>query len=274
MQQRRERVHVVALERIDVAIQQCAARVVEGLGVARDLRLAAGHRRPRALERAVDRCDGGPEQLPDLLRPPAKHLAQDEDGPLPRREVLECGDEREAYRLARDRHVRGIAVGHDAAIRHRLDPDRFGEGRRERRVGALRRVEVHRPCATLARPEHRKADVRRDAVQPGAKGRAPLELVVGAPGADERLLDGVLRLEGRAEHPIAVAGELRSEDFELRHHVRWRRRRRAALGGRFLSLRPSYPSRPAATREPTRPSPKRRASAGSAGSSPGATSRW
>ena len=287
-----ERIHVVPLERVDVPVQQCAARVVERLGVTRILRLVAGHRRPSALEGAVDRRDRGPQQLRDLLRAPAQHLAEDEDGPLSGREVLERGNERQPHRLSRDRHVRGIAIGHDTAVRHRLDPDRLGKRRRKRRVGALGRVEVHGPRAALARSEHREADVGGDAVQPGAKRRAALELVVGAPRTDERLLDGVLRLEGGSEHPIAVAGELGPEGLELRHHLGRRRRHRSALGGRVChSAHPTSFARSRRHGQIRRPSPpmpgrhrqatsrdgqrrdrdRRRASAASAGSWPEAT---
>jgi hypothetical protein len=38
--------------------------------------------------------------------------------------------------------------------------------------------------------------------------RARLEAVVAAPGPQHRLLHRVLGLEGRAEHPVAVAGQL------------------------------------------------------------------
>src|SRR5205085_12376158 len=39
-------------------------------------------------------------------------------------------------------------------------------------------------------------------------GRPALEAVEVAPGAHHRLLDGVVGLEGRAEHPVAVASQL------------------------------------------------------------------
>lgn len=48
----------------------------------------------RALEGAFDGRRGGAEQGGDLGRPPGQHVAQDEHGPLPGRQILQRGDER------------------------------------------------------------------------------------------------------------------------------------------------------------------------------------
>ena len=64
------------------------------------LALAGGQGGPGPLEGAVDRGDAGVEQLGDLGRLPAQHLAQDEHRPLPGRQVLEGGDEGQPDRLA------------------------------------------------------------------------------------------------------------------------------------------------------------------------------
>lgn len=56
--------------------------------------------RSRPLQGAVHRCDARLEQLRHLGRLPAQHLAEDEDGALAGRQVLERGDERELDRLA------------------------------------------------------------------------------------------------------------------------------------------------------------------------------
>ncbi len=74
--------------------------------------------------------------------------------------------------------------------------------------GLLRRPEVHRQGAALASFDHVEADVRRDPVEPRAQRGPALEAVEATPRAHERLLDGVLGVERRAEHPVAVAGEL------------------------------------------------------------------
>ena len=77
-----------------------------------------------------------------------------------------------------------------------------------------RRAEVHRARALLAAVERVDADVRGDPVQPRAQAVA-LEAVEGAPGAQHRVLDGVLGLERRAEHPVAIGGQLAPVLLEL-----------------------------------------------------------
>ena len=54
-----------------------------------------------------------------------------------------------------------------------------------------------------------RADVRRDAVQPRSQRGTALEAVAcPRQRAHEGLLDGVLGVERRTEHPVAVAGQL------------------------------------------------------------------
>src|SRR5581483_4358644 len=88
--------------------------------------------------------------------------------------------------------------------------------------------------APLAPLEEVETDVRGDAVQPRAERRAPLEALVAAPGADERLLHRILGLEGRAEHPVAVAGQLGAMALELELDAG--RRARSGLPGRCSRL--------------------------------------
>ena len=85
----------------------------------------------------------------------------------------------------------------------------------ERAVGIARGPEVHRPGAALAPVEHVEADVRRDAVEPRAQRCASLEAIDAAPGADHRVLNRVLGLERRAEHPVAMGGQLGPVLLEL-----------------------------------------------------------
>ena len=172
-------------------------------------------RRPGALEGAVHRRDGRVEKLRDLGGLPAQHLAEDQDGALTRREVLERGDEREPHGLARLGHCRRIAVRHDERVGRRLDPRHLREGVQVRLDGLAGRPEVHRARPALPAGEHVEADVRGDAVEPGAQRGATFEPVVAAPGPDEGVLHGVLRLERRAEHPVAVAGQLGPVLLEL-----------------------------------------------------------
>jgi hypothetical protein len=93
---------------------------------------------------------------------------------------------------------------------------------------AAGRLEVHRPRAALPPRQHVQTHVRRDAVQPRPELRAALESVERTPRADHRLLHGILGLEGGAEHPVAVPGELRPVLLELTLEIgpvrrRWRR---------------------------------------------------
>ena len=144
----------------------------------------------------------------DLGRLPAQDLAEDENGALARRELLERSDEREPHGLAPDGDLRRVALGDDAAVGDRLDPRDLRQRAQVGDLGLPRRPQVHGARAAVAAAEHVQADVRRDAVEPGAKLGPTLEAVVASPGADERLLYRVLGLERRAEHPVAVGGEL------------------------------------------------------------------
>ena len=180
VQQRVERVHVVALEGVDVARQQLALRrrpAGSTASVAPGRWL--GQRGPGPLERAVDRGDRGVEQLGDLVRLPAQHLAQDQHRALPRRQVLQRGDERQPDRLPGDRDLGRVAGRRAApAVGHRLDPRRPRAAAARAATSAVAAgPQVHRPGAALRAVEHVEADVGGDAVQPGAQRGAALEPV-------------------------------------------------------------------------------------------------
>ena len=117
---------------------------------------------------------------------------------LPRRQDLQRGEERQLDRLALDDdRVRLVVARRDLvqqAVRVRLEPRHLGE--------RVQRRHSPRPA-----PDHVEADVGRDAVEPGAEQLA-LEPRAAAPRAQERLLDGVLRLVERGEHPVAVDVQL------------------------------------------------------------------
>ena len=59
-------------------------------------------------------------------------------------------------------------------------------------------------------------------VRPPRSG--PVESVEASPGLHHRLLDGVIRIEGRAQHAVAVPPPMRGDA------ARGRRRRRTSLG--------------------------------------------
>src|SRR6185436_3587945 len=76
-------------------------------------------------------------------------------------------------------------------------------------------TEVHRAGAPLPTGDRVETDVRRDPVEPGAQRGATFEPVERLPGANHRLLHRILGLEGRAEHPVAVARQLTTVELEL-----------------------------------------------------------
>ena len=97
----------------------------------------------------------------------------------------------------------------------RLQPGKVG--RRQRagaELGGGARVVGHEaPRTALEDPE---AGVGRDPVEPGAERRAPVVGRAAAPRAEERLLDRVLGVLERAEHPVGVHLELGAVPFDER----------------------------------------------------------
>ena len=176
---RDERVDVVALEGVDVAGEQRAVR--------RRPAAVARAPPPRAASVARARCsalftdaDRGVEQLGDLVGLPAQHVAQDQDGALPRRQVLQRGDERQPDRLPRHRPLGRVGVlRQHLPVERSAPPTPSGHGaprervldRRVRRAG-----EVHRQRPALAAGELVEADVGGDPVEPGPQRRAALEV--------------------------------------------------------------------------------------------------
>jgi hypothetical protein len=226
VQQGGERGDVVALERVDVAGEQVAVFGVEGFGRGR-----RPDRRAGPLQGAVRRGDGGVEQLGDLGGGEGEHVAEDQHGPLPRRQLLQGGDEREPDRVALRGHLGGVA---EQRVGQRLDPRARRQGLAEVGSRGGGRGEVHRAGAALGAAQHVEADVRGDRVEPGPHG-CLRGVVLGPPRPDERLLHGVLGLGGGAQHPVAVPDELPAvglERLDRRHDLtlaslRWTRQRRA-----------------------------------------------
>jgi hypothetical protein len=209
-QQRRERSHVVSLERLHVTFQQRSLFVVHR---AERFRVGDGGGLERGvgpLQGAVHRSDRRVQQLRDLRRLPAEHITEHEHRSLLRRQELQRRDEREADRIPDLGRFGGVtARGQHAGVGHRQDPRGLGERlAHQRDVRLLRRSEVHRTGSALLAAQHVEADVRRDAVQPGAQRRPALEPVEAPPRSEHRLLHGVLGLERRAEHAVGVRREL------------------------------------------------------------------
>ena len=174
----RQSVHVVALERVDVASQQLAVGDPSGCRRRSPARGPRLQRRPGPLQRAVDRRHRGVEQLGDLGRLPAQHLAQDQHGALARRQVLQRGDERQPDRLARDRPARPDRATRAARGRRaRAAPSGSpASGRPSGLVGGARPAEIHRRARRWLASACRSRRCG-DAVQPRAHAGAALEPV-------------------------------------------------------------------------------------------------
>jgi hypothetical protein len=149
--------HLLVAERAQVRL----------LGALRQLGL---HGRAGALERAVDRGDGGLEHLGDLPRRVAEHLAQEQHGALGGGQVLDGGDEGEldalALLVARVGCRKAVAEPH-RLVRVGLDPHRLGERQADPLRPAQRRHRVQRQHALRrAAGDLVQAGVRRDRVKP------------------------------------------------------------------------------------------------------------
>ena len=198
-------VHVVGLERLDVLRELILRLNRIRLG---DLvvvgRLDRVELRPCALQQAVDRRRRGADGLTDLGRLPLQYLAQHEHRPLPGRQMLKGGHERQPNRLAGLDDHRRVGRIFFRRIGQRLEP---GD------LAALVDVaaRVRRPLAQPGRQrsalpavQRGQAGVRRNAVEPGPDGGFALEPLEGLPRAQVGVLNQVLCVVNGAGHPVAV----------------------------------------------------------------------
>ena len=168
-------------------------------------------RRPGPLQRAVHRCDARVERVRRLLRGEAEDLAQDQHRPLVGGQQLQRRDERQldglALLVAGVR--RGVAVlDAEGLVRVRLDPDRLDQRLADAAVRVGRRAVVDRQDPLGPAVDRVERGVGGDPVEPGAQRAAALELGEPPPGADQRLLERILGVLHRAQHPVAVGVEL------------------------------------------------------------------
>ena len=171
-----------------------------------------------ALEGAVHGGDRGVERLGHLARGEAEHLAQDQSRALVGGQVLERRHERQLDALAQlvARLGAGRAVLEaEALVRIGIHPDRLGRRQSESVVRVGGRAVVEREHPLLGPPRDQvEAAVGGDRVEPRAERAAALEPGQPAPGAQRGVLEGVLGVLDRAEHPVAVRVELRAIRLE------------------------------------------------------------
>lgn len=145
------------------------------------------------LQAAVDGRERGIEQFCRVTCGPAKHVAEQQDGALLRRKMLNCRNKGEPHRLmhliscfgtrrrVRDALNRGVRVGfkpRDLGRRPAL-PRLIRQ--RCKRLG-------HYPTGTGTARESIKANVGGNPVKPAAKGASAFEPVKAAPSTQERFL--------------------------------------------------------------------------------------
>ena len=163
-----------------------------------------------------------------LLRRPVEDVAQDQDRALARRQQLDRGEERQLDRLARDRRP-CRARPRAARSRRAGGPGRAGARAPRRATGASATGEP-----PVGAPDRVEADVRGDPVEPRPEGRRAVEGLAGAPRPQEGLLDGVLGLLERAEHPVRVHVQLAPVAARRGRRRRCRRRSRSSASDRTI----------------------------------------
>ena len=214
-EERAERGGVGGLRRRDVPAQQ----ITLGVGdlacpcpLGRPFGQLRPHRGPRALQQAVGGGLAEVQQLGDLPGRPGHGVAQDQHRPLARGQVLDGREVCQLDRLARLDHGRRLVVRRSRQLQQpvgvRLEPGQFD---RRREVGVqhlFRRTDVGRHDPLRTARQRVEAGVRRDAVEPGPEQRPSLERGTRLPGLEVRVLDEVVGVVDRAEHPVAVDVEL------------------------------------------------------------------
>ena len=173
---------------------------------------AAPARRPRPLQRPLDRGRGGLQQGGRLGSGKAEDIAEHQYGGLPRGQPLYSGDERQLDRLpglipgrGPWRGVRGVV---QEIVRVRLQPGDLVAAGRLGRLEGWHRLGRYAPPGC---PPRVQALVGRDAVQPGPHRGPALESRQAPPGRQQGLLEHVLGVGERAEQPVAVHLQLTPE---------------------------------------------------------------
>ena len=203
-----ERVGVAALQRRGVAVDDLAQAGVVDLAqralLARRRHLL-GDELAGPLQRAVHRRRRGVHHRGDLGGGEAEHLEEQERRPLVARQVLQGRDERQLHRLAllgaRRRARRGTGPSQATSV--------TGTSPAVTRVARGPEVDGQRAAAAGVDEVEARAGGHR--VQPGAQRAPALERAELAPGAHQRVLQCVVGVVRRAEHPVAVRVQLAAQ---------------------------------------------------------------
>ena len=153
------------------------------------------HAAPRAAGELSRRGRCATDDRGDLVERHVEHVVKHEGEPLCRGQVLEHDEQRKADRVGEQCLLLGIAVGLDA----------------HNRLGQPAAGVVLAPGAP--RLQHVEADSADDGGEPAAD--VPDVVRVGATQPQPRLLDGVLRLADRTEHPVGDGLEVAAVALEL-----------------------------------------------------------
>jgi hypothetical protein len=133
--------------------------------------------------------------------------------------MLERRDERELDALAdlvpRLRRGQGV-LGPEPLVRERLHPDGLDQWLAQVVVGIGGRPVIGRTHPLRPALDQVEASVGGDSIEPGAKRALRLEPRQPAPGAEEGLLESVLGVIDRAQHPVAVGVELSAVRLDQR----------------------------------------------------------
>ena len=137
----------------------------------------------------------------------AEDVAHDQHGALRRRQLLQRRDERQLDALAQlvaRRRIGDSGLVGELRVGIRLEEHRLGHRRAEvvhRRSG---RTVLDGEQAARSLGRQPVARVRGDPVQPRSQRAASLEAVQAAPRAEQRILERIVGVLDRPEHPVAV----------------------------------------------------------------------
>ncbi len=200
---------------------------------------------PGALQHAVHGGGRGAKQFRDLRCPPAQHVAQDQHGALPGRQVLQGGDQGQPHALPRRDDLGRIAgPGADQRVRNGLQPRKLRPRRGQRGFRVLARgAQAGRQGPAAA--GFQRAQARRwwrSGTARVQEATPALEITVGPPGPDHIVsCTWSFGIVDRAQHPVTVRQQLRPERVgETREiladcHGCFLRPPRAGLSGAGLS---------------------------------------